>query len=66
MLDIHDKYYNKCFMSKVPQKMFGKDSKYKLMVRMQEVSSRETEEGVVNQVNGTGASSEEELQPCIG
>ena len=39
VLDIHDKYYNKWFMAKVPQKIFGKDSKYKLKVRMQEVSA---------------------------
>ena len=39
VIDIHDKYYNKWFMAKVPQKIFGKDSKYKLKVRMQEVSA---------------------------
>ena len=39
VLDIHDKYYIKCFMAKAPQKVFGKDSKYKLKVRMQEVSA---------------------------
>ena len=39
VLDIHEKYYNKWFMAKVPQKVFGKDSKYKLKVRMQEVSA---------------------------
>ena len=38
VLDIHDKYYNKWFMSKEPRKVFGKDTKYKLKVRMQEVS----------------------------
>ena len=39
MLNIHDKYYNKWFMTKVPQKVSGKDSKYKLKVCMQEVSA---------------------------
>ena len=39
VLDIHDKYYNKWFMAKDLQKVFGKDSKYKLKVRMQEVSA---------------------------
>ena len=39
VVDIHDKYYNKWFMAKNPQKIFGKDSKYKLKVRMQEVSA---------------------------
>ena len=37
--DIYDKYYNKWFMAKNPQKIFGKDSKYKLKVRMQEISA---------------------------
>ena len=36
---IHDKYCNKWFMAKVPQKVHGKDSTYKLKVRMQEVSA---------------------------
>ena len=39
VVDIHDKYCNKWFMAKNPQKIFGKDSKYKLKVRMQEVSA---------------------------
>ena len=39
VLNIHDKYYNKWFMAKVPQKVFGKDSKYKLKIRVQEVSA---------------------------
>ena len=39
VLDIHNKCYNKWFMAKVPQKVFGKDSKHKLKVRMQEVSA---------------------------
>ena len=39
VIDIHNKYYNKWFMAKVPRKIFGKDSKYKLKVRMQEVSA---------------------------
>ena len=39
VIDIHDKYYSKWFMAKVPQKIFGKDSKYKLKVCMQEVSA---------------------------
>ena len=39
VLDINDKYYNKWYMTKVTQKVFGKDSKYKLKVRMQEVSA---------------------------
>ena len=39
VLDIHDKYYNKWFMAKAPQKVFGKHSKYKLKIRMQEVSA---------------------------
>ena len=38
MIDIHGKYYNKWFMAKVPQKVFGEHSKYKLKARMQEVS----------------------------
>ena len=38
MLNIHDKYYNKWFMTKVPQKVLGKYFKYKLKVGMQEVS----------------------------
>ena len=38
-IDIHDKCYNKWSMAKVQQKVFGKDSKYKLKVRMQEVSA---------------------------
>ena len=38
--DIHNKYYSKWFMAKVPRnKVFGKDSKYKLKVHMQEVSA---------------------------
>ena len=32
-------YYNKWFVTKVLQKFFGKDSKYMLKVRMQEVSA---------------------------
>ena len=40
VLNIHDNYYNKKWsMAKVPQKVLGKDSKYKLTVRMQEVSA---------------------------
>ena len=39
VVDIHDKYHNKWSMSKIPQKIFRKDSKYKLKVRMQEVRS---------------------------
>ena len=39
VLDIYSKYYNKWFMSKVPKKIVGKDSKCKLKVRMQEVSA---------------------------
>ena len=39
VLNIHDKYYNKWFMAKVPQKVFEKDSKYKLKAGMQEVSA---------------------------
>ena len=39
VIDIHDKYYNKWFMTKVLQKIFRKDSKYKLKVRMQETSA---------------------------
>ena len=39
VLDIHNKYYSNWFMSKVPQKVLGKDSKYKVKVRMQEVSA---------------------------
>ena len=38
-IDIHDKYHNKWFMVKVPRKIFWKDSKYKLKVRMQEISA---------------------------
>ena len=39
VVDIYDKYYNKWFMTKNPQKIFLKDFKYKLKVRMQEVSA---------------------------
>ena len=39
VLDIHNKYYNKWSMAKVPQKVLGKDSKHKLEVHMQEVSA---------------------------
>ena len=39
VIDINDKYYKKWFMSKVSQKIFGKDSKYKLNIRKQEVSA---------------------------
>ena len=38
VVNIHVKYSNKWLMAKNPQKIFGKDSKYKLKVRMQEVS----------------------------
>ena len=38
VIDIHNKYY-KWFMANVPHNIFGKDSKYKLKVRMQEVSA---------------------------
>ena len=38
VVDINDEYYNKWFMANNPQKNFGKDSKYKLKVCMQEVS----------------------------
>ena len=39
VVDIHEKYYNKWFMSKKARKVWGKDSKYKLKVRMQEVDA---------------------------
>ena len=39
VVDVHDKYYNSWFMSKVPRKIWRKDSKYKLKVCMQEVSA---------------------------
>ena len=39
VIDIHDKYYNKWFMSKKACKVWEKDSKYKLKVRMQEVDA---------------------------
>ena len=39
VLDVHDKFYNKWFMFKDPRKVFREDSKYKLKVRMQEVSA---------------------------
>ena len=35
VIDIHDKYYNKWFMTKVTREIFRKDSKYKLKIRMQ-------------------------------
>ena len=38
LLDIHDKYYNEWFMAKILKKVLRKDFKYKLKVRMQEVS----------------------------
>ena len=38
VVDVHNKYYNKCFMSKVPSKKWKKDSKFKLKARMQEIN----------------------------
>ena len=38
VIDIHDKYYNKWFISKSPRKVWRKNSTYKLKVRMQDVS----------------------------
>ena len=37
VIDIHDKYYNKWFKAKVPQKISGKDSKYKLVQEYSDV-----------------------------
>ena len=39
VVDVHDKYYNKWFMSKVQSKKCKKDSKFKLKSRMQEINS---------------------------
>ena len=38
-MDVHDKYYNKWFMSKVPSKKWKKDSKFKLKTRMQDINA---------------------------
>ena len=37
VLDVHDKYYNKWFMSEVPSKKWKKDSRFKLKACMQEI-----------------------------
>ena len=39
VLDIHDKYYNKWFMSKETSKKWKRAAKFKLKVRMQEVNA---------------------------
>ena len=39
VLDVHDKYYNKWFMSKVPSKKWKKDSKFKLKACMKEINA---------------------------
>ena len=38
-MDVHDKYYNKWFMSKLPSKKWKKESKFKLKSRMQEINA---------------------------
>ena len=45
-MDVHDKYYNKWFMSKVPSKKWKKDSKFKLKARMQEINAVQEYEDV--------------------
>ena len=45
-VDVHDKYYNKWFMSKVPNKEWKKDSKFKLKAHMQEVNAIQEYEDV--------------------
>ena len=37
VVDVHDKYYNKWFMSKLPCKKQKKDSKFKLKSHMQDI-----------------------------
>ena len=46
VLDIHDKYYNKWFMSKETSKKWKRDAKFKLKVRMQEVNAIQEYEDV--------------------
>ena len=46
VLDIHDKYYNKWFMSKDTSKKWKKDAKFKLKVRMQQVNAVQEYEDV--------------------
>ena len=46
VVDVHDKYYNKWFMSKVTSKKWKKDSKFKLKARMQEINAVQEYEDV--------------------
>ena len=46
VVDVHDKCYNKWFMSKVPSKKWKKDSKFKLKARMQEINAVQEYENV--------------------
>ena len=39
VVDVHGKYYNKWFISKVPSKKWNKDSRFKLKAHMQEINS---------------------------
>ena len=39
VVDVHDKYYNKWFMSKLPGKKWNKDSKFKLKACIQEINA---------------------------
>ena len=45
-MDIHDKHYNKWFMSKVPTKQWQQDSKFKLKVHMMEMNAIQEYEDV--------------------
>ena len=46
VVDVHDKYYNKWFMSKVPSNKWKKDSKFKAKARMQEINAVQEYEDV--------------------
>ena len=46
VVDVHDKYYNKWFMSKVPSKKWKKNSKFKLKARMKEINAVQDYEDV--------------------
>ena len=46
VVNVHDKYYNKWFMSKVPSKKWNKDSKLKLKSRTHEINEVQEYEDV--------------------
>ena len=46
VVDVHNKYYNKLFMSKVPGKKWKKGEKFKLKVRIQEINAVQEREDV--------------------